>query len=84
MELERYQKMKKNVDALRVNANRAAGKVEQLMIQLQEKHDCSTIGEAQKKLKKLEKDKIRLKKDFDTKYKLFEAEWGEKLEELAG
>ena len=76
--------MKKQVEKLRAEADRAAGKVEQLMAQLKDQFGCDTIEDAQKKLKKLERDKIKAKKIFDTKLKLFESEWGERLEELGG
>ena len=83
MELDKYQRMKKQAEGLRVKAERAAGKVEQLMAQLKEQFDCDTIEEAQEKLKALEKKKNKSKQAFDRAYKLFEAEWGEKLEALA-
>jgi len=84
MELDRYQKMKRQVEKLRSESERAAGRVEQLMVQLKEQFDCGTIKEAQAKLEKLEKDKEKAKKTFDAKFEAFNEEWGEKLEEMVG
>lgn len=84
MDMARYQKMKKQVEQLRSEAERAAGREEQLMKQLKDQFGCTTIEEAQDKLKQLQTEAEKAKKVFDRKFDLFEAEWGEKLKEVEG
>ena len=82
MELDQYQKMKKQMERLRSEAERAKGKEEQLLKQLQDQFGCRTIKEAKDKLVELECEKGKAEKAFDRKLKLFREEWGEKLKEV--
>ena len=84
MELDRYQTMKKQVEKLRSEAERAAGREEQLMKQLREQFGCKTIEEVRDKLEQLQAEAAKAEKIFNRKFKLFEEEWGEKLAEVEG
>jgi len=84
MELEQYQKLKKQVETLRSEAERAAGRLDQLMKQLGDEFGCKTLDEATAKLRALEVERTKAEQVFDKKYKLFQAEWGEQLKEVVG
>jgi len=76
--------MKKQVEKLRSEAERAAGREELLLKQLKDQFGCGTIEEAQDKFQRLQTEAENAKKVFDRKFKLFEEEWGEKLAEVEG
>jgi len=62
-------------------AAKAEGALEQLMTRLKKDFKCTTIGQAKKKLKKLEaqleEDEIAFEKGMEA----FEEEWGEKTDD---
>lgn len=52
--------LKEKIEKAKTNKAQAEGRKEQLMIELNEKHDCKTLKAAQLKLKKLDRQ-IKIK-----------------------
>ncbi len=79
--LKKYMRLKKDVETAQQRANRAQGALDQLMTTLQRDYDCSTLKQAQKKLKTLRKQEEEAKKEFVEAVEQFEEEWDEQLQE---
>ncbi len=56
METKRFEQLKREVESARSEAAQAKGAFEQLMKQLKEEFGCRSVEEAQKLLRKLEKE----------------------------
>ena len=79
MNVEKYQKLKKRVESLKAEADRAEGAKEQLMQKLQDEFDCSTVKEADELLSSLEVKKKKVESKYVKALTAFEDKWGEKL-----
>jgi len=73
--LKKYMGLKKKVERAQQEADKAEGALEQVMKQLKKEFGCSTLEEAKKKLKVLEKQKQKAEKDFEIAVEEFEEEW---------
>ena len=79
MNLADYQALVNKADTLKRKAERAAGAVEQLKLQLKRDFSCSTLEEGKKLLTKLEQEEMDAKTDFDKALKAFKANWNQEL-----
>jgi len=77
--LKRYLDLKKRVEEAQQRADRAEGALQQVMKQLQEDFGCSTLGEAKKKLKILERQKQEARSDFENNMRKFEEKWKDNI-----
>jgi len=76
----RYEELKRMVDDQKRVADRAAGALDRVMIQLKEDFGCSTLKQAVEKEKKLKKEAEKVEAEFKTALEKFELEWGDRLE----
>ena len=79
IDVERYQKLKDNVDRLQREADRAEGALDQLMVKLKEDYGCDTIEEAETKAAKLGKAATKAEVLFETAFAKFRVKWAEVL-----
>ena len=77
--LDKYLKLKGQVEEATQQANRAEGALGETMKQLKREFGCSTLSEAKKKLKQLKKEEETSKKKFDSAFEQFEEDWSGKL-----
>ena len=75
--LERFNKIKKAVDAANKEAAQAEGAENQIMQSLEDEFDCNTIKEAKVLLKRLEKEKEEEQASIDEELTEVEEEHGE-------
>jgi len=75
--LDKYLQLKKKVELLQQKADQAEGALGEVMKQLKRDFGCSTLVEAKKKLKQLEKQEASSQKEFDSAVKKFEEDWEE-------
>ena len=73
--LDKYLQLKKKVEAAQQKADQAEGALGEIMKQLKRDFDCSTLAEAKKKLKHLEKQEASSKKEFDAAVEKYEEDW---------
>ena len=73
--LDKYLQLKKKVEAAQQKADQAEGALGEIMKQLKRDFDCSTLGEAKKKLKQLEKQEATIQKEFDSAVEKFNENW---------
>lgn len=73
--LQKYTRLKKRVDEAQQAADKAEGALGQVMKQLKADFGCSTLKEAERKLKALGKQEAAAKKDFDEAVEEFEENW---------
>ncbi len=69
MNLKEYMRLKDRTDSLRREADREEGALEQDRRKLQD-HGCNTIKEAEKLLKRLEREEQELTEQCDREYRL--------------
>ena len=81
VDLETYKKLKDQAEQAKAQANRAAGAVEQLMGELYEKFECSTLDEANALLARLEKQAQAAEEVYRDELTYFESEWGDYLDQ---
>lgn len=79
-DLKRYTELKRQVEQAQKAADRAEGALEQLEAQLKKDFNCSSIEEAEKKLKTLTREQQEAEEDFQTALEAFEEKWNDKLE----
>ena len=79
MDLNRYQRLLKEVETLRSQADRADGKLQQLKQQLKEEFGVDTIKQAKAKFKELDAEYEKAKAEFEEATEQFEKEFGDKL-----
>lgn len=72
---DKYLELKKQVDAAQKKADKAQGAYDQIKKQLKSEFGCSSIVEAEKLLKKLNKQEKELGKEFDDAYQRYTKEW---------
>jgi len=80
IDLKTFNTLKINVDRLRSDADKAEGALTQLMTRLKNEHDCSTLDEAEHKLKKLEQQATEDEQEYSQALESFQAEWQEQLD----
>ena len=78
--LKKYTRLKKDVEAARQRADREQGALDQLMKTLKKDFDCTTLKQAQKKLKNLQEQEVEAKEEFVEAMEEFEEKWQEKLQ----
>ena len=81
MNLEEYKRLKKKVEDLQRESNRAEGKLKGLMDRLEEEQGCTSLKEADVKVTKIQEKLEKLEKSFDTALEKFKDKWGDKLDE---
>ena len=82
MALDNFQRLRRQIEAINVQATELAGRFKELRQQMEEKHGVKNLKEAKKKLAKLEKEKNRLYDEYIKVKKEFESKWGEQLEQV--
>lgn len=70
-----YLALKKTVEEAQQNADKAEGALEQVMKQLKDDFGCSTLVEAKKKLKQLQKQEENITIEFEEAVESFEKKW---------
>ncbi len=78
--LKKYTRLKKDVEVARQRADREQGALDQLMKTLKKDFDCTTLKQAQKKLKNLQEQEVEAKEEFVEAMEEFEEKWEEKLQ----
>ncbi len=78
--LKKYMKLKKDVEVSRQRADREQGALDQLMKTLKKDFNCTTLKQAQKKLKNLQEQEVEAKEEFVEVMEEFEEKWEEKLQ----
>lgn len=73
--------LREKVERLQRNADKAQGALDQTMKALSEEFGCDTVEDAQRKLKRLERDEASAKEDFETALKKFNTDWKDELVE---
>lgn len=79
IDLERYNKLKKQLDEAQTGADRAQGAFDQVMARLKEEHGCEDIAAAKRLVKKLEAEAAAAEEEFNAELAKFEEEWAETL-----
>jgi predicted transcriptional regulator len=77
--LERYKQLSDKVEKLQRDHDRAEGALSQLMARLKSEFGCDTLADAERKLKKLDKEASVKEKEFYEAMDEFEADWKESL-----
>ncbi len=78
--LKKYTRLKKDVEVARQRADREQGALDQLMKTLKKDFNCTTLKQAQKKLKNLQEQEVEAKEEFVEAMEEFEEKWQEKLQ----
>lgn len=73
--LDKYLNLKKRVESAQQKADQAEGALNEVSKQLKREFNCDSLGEAEKKLKQLEKQEATSKKVFDDAIEEFEENW---------
>jgi predicted transcriptional regulator len=73
--VNKYLELKKKSEAAQTKADEAKGAYDQVMKQLKEDFDCTTLAEAKKKLKNLQAKEQKLTKEFDEAVETYEEKW---------
>jgi len=81
MNLEEYKRLKKKVEDLQRESNRAEGKLKGLMDRLEEEQGCTSLKEADEKVTKIQDRLQKLEDKFDKALETFKEKWGDKLDE---
>lgn len=77
--LSDYLTLKKQVEQLQTDADRAEGALDQLLSQLKKEFGCKSLKEARILLRKLTTELEQLEHDSRTKITAFEEKWSERL-----
>lgn len=75
IDVEEYQKLKKEAEDLRSEVLRAEGSLQSLMASLKTNYDCSTIEEAETLLEKLTKEKAAAEVLFNERLSAYKAKF---------
>lgn len=75
--LQKYLQLKKKVDQSQQEADKAEGALEQVIKQLKKEFGCTTLEEAKKKLKILERQQQKAETEFGDAVEEFEEKWDE-------
>ena len=79
--IDKYLKLKENVEKAERKANQAEGALGQVMKQLKDEFGCTTLAFAEKKHKKLQKQAEEAENTFGNAIEKFEEKWSGKLQE---
>lgn len=74
---QKFLELKRAHETAKTEADRAEGALRQLMCQLKADFDCNTLEEAQEKLRKLQKQQERERKELETTVVEYEKKWTE-------
>lgn len=77
--IEDLERLKAKAERMRQEHDRAQGRLEESLKRLKNDFGIETIEEAQKLLKKLEREEEAARETFDTSLTAFNKEWGDKL-----
>lgn len=80
MDPVKFLALKKKVERLKTEKDKAQGAADQLKKRLLDEFDCSTVAEAKQLLAKLERETNEAEKKFQKSYREFEEEFGEHFE----
>lgn len=75
IKLDKYLALKRRVESAQQKADQADGAIGEVMKQLKREFGCSTLNEAKRKLKQLEKQEVESKEKFDSAVEKFEEDW---------
>lgn len=75
--LDKFVKLKKRVEEAKQEADKAEGALAQVLKQLKSEFGCNSLGDAEKKLEQLEKEKKIAKRRFDKAVNVFEESWND-------
>lgn len=78
--VKEYERLQKDVEKARSEADRAEGAVEQLLGRLKEEFDCSSVDEGDKLQRKLDEEAEKAEEAFDDALAEFKEEWNEVME----
>ena len=81
VDLDEYKRLKSKVDALRRDRDRAQGALDQLMAELEDRHGCGSVEEAQDALREKRRKAGELRKRFDRAMAKFREKWKEVYDE---
>ena len=79
--LDKYVRLKKQVENAQQKVSQAEGALGEIMKQLKKEFGCDTLKEAKRKLKQLEKQKTSSKQESDDAIEKFEEDWSEEIED---
>lgn len=74
-DLKEYVALKRRVEQSQQKADKAEGALGEVMKRLKTEFGCSTLAEAKEKLKRLEKQGVIAKREFDNALRKFEEKW---------
>lgn len=77
--LEKVADLKKQVEIAKQKAHKAEGALEQTLKQIQEDFHCSSLDEAEKKLKTIQEEYNTAQKEFNKELEAFEEKWADVL-----
>ena len=75
IDLEQYQEMKDKIDKLQRDKDRAEGALSEMMKELNDKYECTTIEEAEQLALQLKREARQLEKDYEEAMEQFQAKW---------
>ena len=75
MDKRKFQELRRQFKAAEKEANQAQGQLDELMRQLQDEFNCSTVEEAEELLARWRKDELRLTERYNQRLKKFEDKW---------
>jgi len=75
IDLKRFEKLKRQVNELKTEVDKAEGAIEQLMVRLENEFECGSLKQAVKLLTNLEREEERLTKEYEEAVKAFEEDW---------
>ena len=75
--LDKYLSLKKRVETAQQEADQAEGAEKEVMKQIKDEFDCSTLNEAKRTLKQKRKQEVDSKEKFDTAFEKFEEDWSD-------
>lgn len=79
IDVDDFDRLRKRVDQLKSERDRARGALDGLRKRLKEEFGCDTSDEAREKLKRMQVRRDKLEKRFAAELAKFEESWGERL-----
>ena len=79
MTIKKFEQLKRQVDAIKSDVSRAEGALAEYMKTLKKDHGCSTLKEAEAKLKVVNAKAKKAQEKFDTVMAAFMDRWGDEL-----
>ena len=73
--LDKYLRLKEKVESAQQEADQAEGAEREVMKQIKDEFNCSTLNEAKRILKQKRKQEADSKSKFDTAFEQFEEDW---------